>query len=76
MSLTKMFMIIVNNMLMTETRYDKRVETVHHRNLLSGGTMNNKLYKDDLYHLNKDGTRVLASNLRCAVEKRYAQKKR
>lgn len=67
---------IVNNMLMAEALYDRRVKTVHHRNLLYRGTINSNLFKDDRYHLNKDGTRVLAGNLRCAVERSYARNKR
>lgn len=67
---------IVNNVLMSETLYDRKVRTVHHRNLLYGGTINSNLYRDDRYHLSRDGTRVLASNLRCAVERSYARREK
>lgn len=67
--------IIVNNVLKSEYKYDTQVKLVHHQNLLHNGMIIDNLYKHDRYHLNKDGTRVLAANLRYAVERNYALKK-
>ncbi|XP_041472511.1 uncharacterized protein LOC121421778 [Lytechinus variegatus] len=67
---------MANSMLMADALYDRRVKTVHHRNLLYRGTINTNLYSDDRYHLSKNGTRVLAGNLRWAIERSSSRNKR
>ncbi|XP_041461709.1 uncharacterized protein LOC121413012 [Lytechinus variegatus] len=66
---------MANSMLMADALYDRRVKTVHHRNLLYRGTINTNLYSDDRYHLSKNGTRVLAGNLRWAIERSSSNKR-
>nr|XP_054756930.1 uncharacterized protein LOC129263018 [Lytechinus pictus] len=67
---------MANSMLMADALYDRRVKTVHHRNLLYRGTINTNLYSDDRYHLSKNGTRVLAGNLRWSIERSSSRSKR
>ncbi|XP_041452810.1 uncharacterized protein LOC121405885 [Lytechinus variegatus] len=67
---------MANSMLMADALYDRRVKTVHHRNLLYRGTINTNLYSDDRYHLSKNGTRVIAGNLRWAIERSSSRNKR
>ncbi len=49
---------------------DPRVKLCHHENLQQNGTIKHKLYSGDQYHLNDDGTRMLAANIRYVIEGR------
>ena len=66
---------VVNTIVRNEFKFEKSVRLVHHQNLLEKGSINEGLYKYDRYHLNEKGTRVLAANLRHAVERNYAAMK-
>ena len=63
----------VNELIRDELKHDKRVKICHHENLQKNDKINDALYKQDKYHLNSLGTKLLASNLRHAVEDGYSR---
>ncbi len=60
----------VNNMLQQYFPNNVRVKLCHHENLQYNGTLKAGLYLRDQYHLSQDGTKVLAANIRYAIEGR------
>ena len=64
----------VNAMLKDCYSGDDRVKLCHHENLQSNGIVKTGLYKKDKCHLNEVGTRILAANLRHAMEVGYTQR--
>ena len=65
----------VNEILWRELKRDPRATVIHHQNLQYRGYIIPELYTEDKCHLNRDGTSVLAANMRHAVDPRYNAKK-
>ena len=67
---------LVNDMLRDGLQEDGRTKLCHHENLQNDGRIKVDLYKRDMYHLRENGTKLLAANIRHAVEKGYSTRKK
>ncbi len=64
----------INNLLRSHFINDNHIKLCHHENLLAKGQIKTELFTSDQYHLNTNGTKVLAANLRYELEGRRLHK--